>query len=262
MENGENKKSNAKENDKDSRFKLAQMVLTGSIAGALGLAVIVVVISLSLEEKTIDTAYYVFGSIIPLLGTWVGTILAYYFSEKNFDSARRSVQEMAKQVTTMDKLRSILVEEKMLKIDEIDKLKITKAKPLDQITLVGDLLEKFEDKGRNRLPILDENNHPKYIIHRSMIDKYLSKKAIEDQLPFDQIESLSLQDLLNEDPKLKQMFETSFVTIKEDATLADAKSKMENMTDCLDVFITKNGTKNEPIIGWLTNIIIAKSAKA
>jgi hypothetical protein len=94
-----------------------------------------------------------------------------------------------------------------------------------------------------------------------MIDKYLSKKAIEDKLSIDQLDALSLQDLLNEDPKLKQMFETSFVTIKEDATLADAKSEMESVPDCLDVFVTKTGSKNEPIIGWLTNIIISESAK-
>jgi hypothetical protein len=29
----------------------------------------------------------------------------------------------------------------------------------------------------------------------------------------------------------------------------------------LDVFITKNGKRYEPILGWLTNLIITESAK-
>lgn len=261
MEKGMGNKTNAKENGKD-RMQIAQMVLASSIIGAVGLAIMVIIMSMYLRQKQIETAYYVFGSIIPLLGTWVGTILAYYFSEKNFQSASRSVQEMARQLTPTERLMSIPAKAKMTPKSEITLLNITSSKPLDKIMLIDDLVKTFKDQSRNRLPILDENDHPKYIIHRSMIDKYLSKKAIEDKLPVDQLEALSLQDLLNEDAELKQMFETSFVTIKEDATLADAKFEMESVRDCLDVFVTNTGTKNEPIIGWLTNIKIAESAKA
>jgi hypothetical protein len=57
------------------------------------------------------------------------------------------------------------------------------------------------------------------------------------------------------------MFEATFETVAEDATLADAKTKMDKLPQCLDIFVTKNGTKNEPIIGWLTNLIIVESAK-
>jgi predicted metal-dependent peptidase len=46
---------------------------------------------------------------------------------------------------------------------------------------------------------------------------------------------------------------TSFDTIREDATLAEAKMKMDPTSKIQDVFVTKGGTRNEPIIGLITN---------
>jgi hypothetical protein len=57
------------------------------------------------------------------------------------------------------------------------------------------------------------------------------------------------------------MFEESFAFVGQNASLADAKLVMENTPHCLDVFVTANGTKYEPIIGWLTNGIISENAK-
>ena len=56
------------------------------------------------------------------------------------------------------------------------------------------------------------------------------------------------------------MFKTSFAVVSEDATLADAKAAMESVRDCLDVFVTKSGTKDEPVLGWVTNVLITKCA--
>ena len=76
-----------------------------------------------------------------------------------------------------------------------------------------------------------------------------------------QLKELSLKDLLDDDEELRKLFETSFATVKEDANLADAKIEMDKVQNCLDVFVTRNGTKNEPVIGWLTNLIITENAK-
>jgi hypothetical protein len=51
------------------------------------------------------------------------------------------------------------------------------------------------------------------------------------------------------------------VTVKEDATLADAKDAMDHAQDCQDVFVTKAGTKDEEVLGWITNNIIQDNAK-
>lgn len=240
----------------ERRFLLAIVVLVVSIAGVAALAAIVL-----LTGKDLPTAKYVFAVVLPLLGTWVGTVLAYYFSGKNFESASRSVERMAEKLTPMEKLESIPVRLKMIPKAQMVLLNITGDKPLDKIKIVDDILETLIRKERNRLPILDENDYPKYIIHRSMVDKYLTQKNIRGGLSTDQLKKLSLKDLLDDDEKLRKLFETSFVTIKEDANLADAKIEMDKVENCLDVFVTRNGTRNEPVIGWLTNLKITESAK-
>ena len=240
----------------ERRFLLAIVVLGACIGGVALLALIVL-----LRGKELGTAQYVFGAVLPLYGTWVGIVLAYYFSRENFESASRSVERMAEKLTPMEKLESIPARLKMIPKAQMVLLNITGDKPLDKIKIVDDILQTLKRKKRNRLPILDESDYPKYMIHRSMIDKYLTQKNIEGGLSTDQLKKLSLKDLLDDDEELRKLFETSFVTIKEDANLADAKFEMDKVGNCLDVFVTRNGTRNEPVIGWLTNLIITESAK-
>lgn len=239
---------------KDPRFWIAVGVLVFSIIGVTILALYSVI-------KEPAEIKYVFGAVLPLLGTWVGTILAYYFSRENFESASRSIRETAKEFSAMEHLRSIPVNEKMIRRAQMLVLKVTQQKPLDQILLVGDVLNAFRTNKRNRLPILDDKGHPLYIIHRSMIDKYITRKNIDDNITPDDVKKLSLENLLDEDAELKSMFENSFATVPESASLADAKREMEKTENCLDVFVTGNGTRKAQVLGWLTNNIIVEAAK-
>ena len=46
-----------------------------------------------------------------------------------------------------------------------------------------------------------------------------------------------------------------------DKTLADAKEAMDRMPGCQDVFVTRTGAPDEPVVGWLTNVEFAKAAE-
>jgi len=87
------------------------MVIYLSLGGVLLLSWLV--IKYEVPDKRAETTKYVFGTLLPLLGTWVGTILAYYFSMENLAAATQSVTDLAKTVTAMDKLRAVLVRDKM-----------------------------------------------------------------------------------------------------------------------------------------------------
>lgn len=109
----------------------------------------------------------------------------------------------------------------------------------------------------NRVPILDHDGHLMYIVHRSMIDKFIVKRimlAVDSVNPAE----LTLADLLS-DPEMKEMFENTFVVVNRQATLAEAKSAMVSKPGCSDVFVTAGGGRNEPVQGWLTNVRIARS---
>jgi hypothetical protein len=126
--------------------------------------------------------------------------------------------------------------------------------PADKINLFA-ALDKLTEG--DRLPLLDDKDYPVYMLHRSAIEQYLVKKVREGIDP----KNLTLQNLLDDSPDLKQLAETSFVVVKEDATLAEAKAKMDAAPECEDIFIAAGGTKYEPIKGWITNVIIQEYSK-
>lgn len=244
--------------NKEDRFALAKNMVYVSIGGVLLLSLITIYLG-NKNNKGLESSQSIFNALLPLVGAWVGTILAYYFSKENFESANRNVRDMVGKLTTMEKLMSIPLKSKMIPNEkgEIELLKITHDKLEDKINLKQDILDKFN---RNRIPVLNENDHPQYLIHRSMIDKYLTKRAFELNQA-EKLSGLTLKDLL-EDPESKGRFDfgRGFMTVKEDGTLADAKREMDKAKECSDVFVTKNGTKDEPIIGWITNLIITENA--
>lgn len=245
--------------EKDSRFLIAKIVLPISMGGVVLLALILIVGAL--ERNDVDAAKWALAVAAPVVAAWAAAIISYYFTQKSFESASRNVTETVERLTGVERLKSIRVKDKMIVRRDITALNITSSKPASKIKLIGDILKLLDDSKKNRLPILDENDHPLYIVHRSMIDKYLTRKITKDKLTPEKLNNLTLEDLLNDDADLKRMFEATFGTVAEDATLADAKILIDKLLQCLDVFVTENGTKNEPIIGWLTNLIIAESAK-
>lgn len=253
------KSTNVPKSEKDLRYAIAKPVIWLSIIGVLVLALALGITALARGDE--DTAIWVLAAVLPVMGAWVGAILAYYFASENFEAATRGVSETAERLSTMERLRSIPVKLKMRARRDMLVTTISSTRPEDQINLVEDILNLLDAKKRNRLPVLDESEHPKYVIHRSMIDKYLIQKATRDKLSTDELDNLTLKQLLDEDLELKEMFETSYVTVSEDATLADAKNAMDKVPNCLDVFVTRDGTKNEPVVGYLTNLRITESAR-
>src|SRR5438445_13562407 len=103
------------------------------------------------------------------------------------------------------------------------------------------------------------------VIPLSTINTFSSKKKKPP-------EELNLDDLMNDtDYKLKAVFDNNFDLVDENATLARAKTVMENLGqkiraagadgDCYDVFVTATGDGKEPVLGWIINDIINDNAK-
>jgi len=125
-----------------------------------------------------------------------------------------------------------------------------------QTFALPDLIKELKARQLNRVPILTSERHPLYIIHRSMVDQFLSETLMaSDQHPSPS--QLTLAALLAND-EMKDTFENTFVVVRRQATLAEAKDAMVTRPNCRDVFITEGGNLNEPVIGWLTNVDIAR----
>lgn len=208
------------------------------------------------DEQFAQTSQLVFNSLLPLLGTWVGTVLAYYFSRKNFESASHSVERMVT-LTAEQKLGQLSVEKEMLRLPEISLYQIPPGKSAEDVP-VTDLLARLGGK-ITRIPIVDENGVVLYILHQSGLYRFLALQALAGKTP-EEINQLTLQDLVD-DAELKNWV-TNIAFVSEKATVADAKTRMEQQTGCQDLIVTSSGRKTEPMLGWMTNVDIGRLSKA
>ncbi|WP_420129949.1 hypothetical protein [Longimicrobium sp.] len=150
--------------------------------------------------------------------------------------------------------RAIPVERQMIPIGKFYYKLLGEITPED--VKLMDLVQELEDRGLNRVPILTAEEHPLYIIHRSMIEKHIVA-SLKAPLPGKGPQDLTLADLLAHQG-MRDLFENGFVAVKKNATLAEAKSAMVARPGCSDVFVTTGGTRTESVVGWLTNVDIVR----
>lgn len=83
--------------DRGARSEIAKSIVKFSVAGVAALSIVALAVAAnSSQAALLQTTQMVFASVLPLLGTWVGTVLAFYFSRENFEAANKSVQDLVK----------------------------------------------------------------------------------------------------------------------------------------------------------------------
>lgn len=211
---------------------------------------------------------YVFSSILPLIGTWMGAIIAFYFSKENFEAASNSMKYMFKNVTSSnEKLNSIKVTDSdvMRLFEDIFYNKDIAPKKDGEIFIKKDLIDEINKNNKgDRLPIFDNNKVIRYIVHLSTLNdfvvKYNEKKL--DKLANKPFAEITLKDLLeNSDSEIAKRLLSSTGFVSKDAKLLEAQAIIVNNQYCQDVFVTETGSKSEPVIGWITNNKITELAR-
>lgn len=236
--------------------EIAKIVLGISGAAIIGISLVALGgAAWSGGKQFAETSQLVFNALLPLLGTWVGTVLAYYFSRKNFESASQSVERMVT-LTAEQKLGQMFVEKEMMRLGQVTLHQIPAGNTPKDV-LLKDLRSTFGGKV-SRIPIVDAKGVVLYIVHQSGLFKFIAEKALEGKGA--DIENLTLQDLVD-DAELKSWV-ANIVYISEQASVADAKNKMEQQAGCQDLIVTKTGNKTEPMLGWMTNVDIGRLSKA
>jgi hypothetical protein len=230
------------------RSWLGIIVVLWGIAALTVFGVAVIVVAQATEK--LETTKTLLASLLPVLGTWVGTVLAYYFAKENFESAARTTKEL---VGVEEKLRSVPVTTAMIAIDKADKVQIKKDQDAEKLVL-KDLLQKMDATKRNRLPVLSAAGAAIYVIHRSSLTEFVAQHSLEAAAGT-AATTLTIGDLKN---KRADLFCAigGWASVKRDATLADAKKAMEAVPNCSDAFVTDSGRPSEPVVGWITNVEI------
>jgi hypothetical protein len=236
---------------KEARTWIAIVVLGISILGVIIMGWVMIHNAEATEKD--ETAKYVLTAILPLLGTWVGTVLAFYFSKDNFEVATRSAKAF---LGVEEKLAAIAVKDVMISEGDMFYAK----EDDDGKIVLKEWLEKIDQKKLGqRLPILSSKTNARYVIHRSIFNEFIAYKAIAGT-PQSDIEKLTLADLVNEKPELKSLIE-SFGAVKQVATLDKVKVILEQSNRIQDVFVTKNGDRDGKVLGWITNVILEEYSR-
>ncbi|WP_321470986.1 hypothetical protein [Halarcobacter sp.] len=235
----------------DDRFAIAKNLVFIS-SGIILLFSLVIIFK---SGNTLDDAKELFTIILPVISTWVGAVIAYYFSKDNFETAAKTNESLIKQLSPQEKLQSTKAEDIMTIISKISYIALDENKNENSISLKNDiLLKKLNDK-INRVPFIKDSKIV-YILHKSIIDDFLVKYTKDEIL----MENLTLKNLLDE-----EYYETyakkSFETAKPTDNLTLIKRLMDENKLCSDVFITIDGTKNSEVLGWITNSKLMNYAK-
>ena len=167
--------------------------------------------------------------VFPVVASWVGTILAFYFGRENFESANAQVREIVTRLTPEERAKSP-VTAIMRKIADMDVFKISKGQGEQDVKL-ADLQAKFGGK-ISRLPVVDADNKPIFMIHESRIDSYLRAGGSNQD---------SLATFIDNKKQggLEFGMDRGFVLVSENTMIAAAKRSLDQHPSCQDIFVNK-----------------------
>ncbi|WP_264534918.1 CBS domain-containing protein [Flavobacterium sp. N1736] len=176
-----------------------------------------------------------FSLLAPLISTWIGTLLAFYFGRESFEAASKSYHEIINKISP-DILDDILVKQVM--IDKFTMVAIdTDNSMITTFNLQG-LRDFLDSINKSRLPIL-EGGKIKCIIHKSTFSDELLKAT----------PAQTLADFITANPTVIQ-----FDVISETKKVEDAR-KLMNEKNYKDLFVVD---ANNVVVGWLTDTQIIR----
>jgi len=227
-----------------TREKLAFWI-TGAAVVGVTLAALLAIWLAAAGAGRAEMARLVFASILPLFGTWVGTVLAFYFAKENLQAATESTIRLAGRRDPATPVSEAMVPRSKIRSHDLG------ADEDAGTLLVATLLSEMRAAGFRRIPILTAAEAVSYVVHDSTIAKFAEEKGKRPG----QLDAEPFSELLNF-ATLRAQVEAIGV-VGAEADLGQARSAMRSVAACNDVFVTKYGRRGDPVVGWLTNTELA-----
>jgi hypothetical protein len=132
-----------------------------------------------------------------------------------------------------------------------------------------ELIKKMEESHSDRLPVLEKGTM-KFIIliYRTTIERFIVAATNDNTLTVSgnpvaltTVSSLTMNDMYNSNfPLFKAIQAITNCFLPITATLDKVQQAMLDNSICQDVFITQTGSKDEEVLGWITNNMIIEKA--
>jgi hypothetical protein len=225
--------------DSAIRSWLAPLIIGLSVSGI----VLASAVALWVATDKAEMARLIFASVLPLFGTWVGTVLAFYYAKDNLQAATESTIRLSGKVDPASPVSSAMIPRSEIQGTTVPQGSNPAALQLD------DLVSSMAAAKRQRWPIFNTDGEILYILHKSTLDAF---KAAHPPTAGSQ---QTLADLLAVPVVSGLLSALGFV--KPNDSLSQARAVMRSVPNCNDIFVTGTGTKDAPVHGWLTNSLLA-----
>ena len=238
-----------------TRAILATVIVCISIGGIIGLSLLAILV-LDGTDRT-EMTRQVFSAVLPLLGTWVGTVLAFYFARESLQAATDSTSQLVGRRGPQTPVHEVMIPPSRMVAHTVA------AGVSPESILLGDLMAEMRAAGRHRIPILNSDGVVAYVVHEATITKFIAIPPVPARATAPPTQPLTGQTVANliAVPELADLVNAmGYVAIN--ATVADARSEMRRVPNCNDVFVTVRGRSDEPVVGWLTNTDLAGMTEA
>jgi hypothetical protein len=235
-----------RDGDTKTRSGLAILIIAVSVGGIVAISVTLLLVVDTSQRS--DTAQLIFSSVLPLFGTWVGTVLAFYFARDNLRAATesaRSLSGLADQ-QQIKPVSDVMIPDSAWLAYDLP----AGTKPED--VKLADLHARMRtiDPPSRRLPIRTPQGAVEYVLHDATLTAY-AESVGETTTTL----TKTLADLLAS-AKFKELV-SAIGFVGKGASINDARGVMSSIKHCNDVFVTESGKRDERAVGWLTNTLLA-----
>jgi len=209
---------------------------------------------------TTDIVQTYIYAILPMIGTWVGTVIAFYFTNDSFQTAS-SETRLTFAETRDARLRQIPVQRAMMPVSSVRGIAADDA-GWQGVNFKTGVLDFLASEKIGRLPVFSSSRDRLYgIVHDSVVKDFALRHGVRPTSADAAASGATLAEFL-EDGEVSPRFRNSVGFVGPDATLADVKKAMDEVTargyPCRDVFVTDTGTPTGRPIGMITNVDLEK----
>jgi hypothetical protein len=237
--------------DASLRGRLAPYVLTiGSIAVVLlalvliiGFVVVAQLGSVTSVNEKLDTLVMgVFATVLPVLATWVGTILAFYFGSENFRQAAQSTRD------AIGATAGRTVTDVMNPYDRISRVEVAQNDAAANVTakeVVGKM-----SQASPRVIIFNAHRNPIYVIRASRMPAAWITADYNEGPAITQTPTITIQTYLDSPENKTDAEKRTYIA---DSATPEAALAAMVQKGVDDLFVTKDGQDTSPTLGWATS---------
>lgn len=188
------------------------------------------------------------GLVLPVLGTWVGTVLAFYFARENLQAAQSafvsgSSQPKRTAAQAMTEISLILT--------------------FNSETALKQPISAIEDEIKNhrleRGVFLNEKGHVEFILHENTITRFVSHYSGQEQSLKDR--SANLSELLKQEDKTGGTIDNlvrTFDAVSREDSLEICRALFKSRPLLKNLVVTESGARTDKALGLITPDILGE----